>query len=82
MFKSAVTGLNLFGYFIAFLAVCWYNYRQAPAERSWFAQHRARVWAGDAAPCMRPGVALGPGAPLSRQPPLPPCLVWLCAGSC
>lgn len=23
MFKSAVSGLNLFGYFIAFLAVCW-----------------------------------------------------------
>ncbi|EFN56048.1 hypothetical protein CHLNCDRAFT_145497 [Chlorella variabilis] len=28
MFKAAVTGLNLFGYFIAFLAVCWYNYRK------------------------------------------------------
>lgn len=24
MFKAAVTGLNLFGYFIAFLAVCWW----------------------------------------------------------
>lgn len=28
LFKSAVTSLNLFGYFIAFLAVCWYNYRK------------------------------------------------------
>ncbi|PRW20839.1 putative sugar phosphate phosphate translocator [Chlorella sorokiniana] len=31
MFKSAVSGLNLFGYFIAFLAVCWYNYRKLQA---------------------------------------------------
>lgn len=26
LFKSVITGLNLFGYFIAFLAVCYYNY--------------------------------------------------------
>lgn len=34
MFKSAVTGLNLFGYFIAFLAVCWYNYRKLQAMQA------------------------------------------------
>ena len=28
MFKSAVTALNLGGYLLAFLAVCWYNYRK------------------------------------------------------
>ncbi|PSC67133.1 magnesium-translocating P-type ATPase, partial [Micractinium conductrix] len=34
MFKSAVSGLNLFGYFIAFLAVCWYNYRKLQAMQA------------------------------------------------
>ena len=33
LFKSAVTGLNLFGYGIAFLAVCWYNYRKLQAMK-------------------------------------------------
>ncbi|KAK9834440.1 hypothetical protein WJX74_001775 [Apatococcus lobatus] len=28
LFHSAVSGLNLFGYLIAFLGVCWYNYRK------------------------------------------------------
>lgn len=28
IYKSAVTSLNLFGYLIAFLAVCWYNYQK------------------------------------------------------
>lgn len=31
MFKSVVTQLNLFGYFIAFVAVGWYNYRKLQA---------------------------------------------------
>ncbi|KAL4451586.1 hypothetical protein ABPG75_007248 [Micractinium tetrahymenae] len=34
MFKSAVSGLNLLGYFIAFLAVCWYNYQKLQAMQA------------------------------------------------
>ena len=33
LFHSAVSKLNLFGYFIAFLAVCWYNYQKLQAAR-------------------------------------------------
>jgi hypothetical protein len=29
-----VSGLNLFGYFIAFLAVCWYNYQKLQAAKA------------------------------------------------
>jgi hypothetical protein len=34
LFHSAVSGLNLFGYFIAFLAVCWYNYQKLQAAKA------------------------------------------------
>jgi hypothetical protein len=33
MYASPVTPLNLGGYFVAFLAVCWYNYRKLQAMR-------------------------------------------------
>ena len=33
LFASAVSQLNLFGYAIAFLAVCWYNYQKLQAVR-------------------------------------------------
>lgn len=33
LFHSAVSKLNLFGYFIAFLAVCWYNYQKLQAVK-------------------------------------------------
>jgi hypothetical protein len=33
LFHSAVSRLNLFGYFIAFLAVCWYNYQKLQAAK-------------------------------------------------
>ena len=36
LFHSAVSRLNLFGYLIAFLAVCWYNYQKLQAVRSQF----------------------------------------------
>jgi Triose-phosphate Transporter family len=34
LFHSIVTGLNLFGYFLAFLGVCWYNYNKLQAARA------------------------------------------------
>ncbi len=34
MFGSAVSQLNLSGYFVAFLAVCWYNYQKLQAAKS------------------------------------------------
>lgn len=34
LFQSAISGLNLFGYFIAFLAVCWYNYQKLQAAKA------------------------------------------------
>jgi hypothetical protein len=33
IFHSAVSSLNLFGYIIAFLAVCWYNYQKLQAMK-------------------------------------------------
>ena len=49
MFASAVTGLNLFGYFIAFLAVCWYNYQKLQAVRAW---PGILFWGGGRAVCL------------------------------
>lgn len=34
LFHSAVTSLNLGGYFLAFLAVCWYNYQKLQAAKA------------------------------------------------
>ena len=33
LFHAAVSRLNLFGYFLAFLAVCWYNYQKIQAAK-------------------------------------------------
>lgn len=46
LFKSAVTSLNLFGYFIAFLAVCWCV--QLSAVWGWVCSWVGR-WVGHAA---------------------------------
>ena len=38
-----MTGLNLFGYFIAFLAVCWYNWQKLQSMKAQaMAQVRSR----------------------------------------
>jgi drug/metabolite transporter (DMT)-like permease len=34
LYKAPVTQINLIGYFIAFLAVCWYNYRKLQAMKN------------------------------------------------
>jgi enterochelin esterase-like enzyme len=34
LFHSAVSHLNLFGYVIAFAAVCWYNFRKLQAAKA------------------------------------------------
>ncbi len=56
-----MTTLNLAGYFLAFLAVCWYNYSKLQGMKEKAAQQASNALVDDSQPLLVKGMPIAKG---------------------